>query len=71
MNNGFGPTTIDSGWTLLAGDIFTLAYNDDLRTDSSNHFYLESLSVAVPEPSILALFGLGLVGIGFARRRRS
>ncbi|MFT5548578.1 MAG: hypothetical protein ACI9CO_000493 [Candidatus Azotimanducaceae bacterium] len=26
---------------------------------------------AVPEPSIIALFGLGLVGIGFARRRRS
>ena len=24
----------------------------------------------VPEPSIIALFGLGLVGIGFARRRR-
>jgi hypothetical protein len=27
-------------------------------------------STAVPEPSIIALFGLGLVGIGFARRRR-
>jgi hypothetical protein len=25
---------------------------------------------AVPEPSIIALFALGLVGIGFARRRR-
>jgi hypothetical protein len=26
---------------------------------------------SVPEPSLIALFGLGLVGIGFARRRRS
>jgi hypothetical protein len=26
---------------------------------------------SVPEPSFIALFGLGLVGIGFARRRRS
>jgi hypothetical protein len=27
--------------------------------------------VAVPEPSIIALFALGLVGVGFARRRQS
>jgi hypothetical protein len=27
--------------------------------------------VAVPEPAIIALFGLGLVGIGLARRRQS
>jgi hypothetical protein len=27
-------------------------------------------SASVPEPSIIALFGLGLVGIGFARRKR-
>jgi hypothetical protein len=31
---------------------------------------LELSATAVPEPSIIALFGLGLVGLGFARRRR-
>jgi len=30
-----------------------------------------SLVSDVPEPSIIALFGLGLVGIGFARRRQA
>jgi hypothetical protein len=29
------------------------------------------ISTTVPEPSIIALFALGLVGIGFARRRQS
>jgi hypothetical protein len=41
--------------------------------DSGSVFFIDDLvfgNVTVPEPSVIALFGLGLVGIGFARRRR-
>lgn len=39
----------------------------------NSNFNLDNLqfSTAVPEPSILALFGLGLLGLGFARRRKA
>jgi hypothetical protein len=38
-----------------------------------DRLFLDNVTVskaAVPEPSIIALFALGLVGLGFARRRR-
>ena len=31
----------------------------------------ETERVQVPEPGTLAIFGLGLVGLGFARRRKA
>lgn len=30
-----------------------------------------STAVAVPEPGLVAIFGLGLIGLGFVRRRHS
>ena len=41
---------------------------DSGRLRASDFLYTGTL--VVPEPSVVALFGVGLVGLGFARRRR-
>jgi hypothetical protein len=53
---------------------YTSAHGGRWGTGQSHVYtgsWLVKDTVAVPEPSITALFGLGLVGIGFTRRRRS
>jgi len=44
------------------------AWNDEGRLRNVKGFVVES---AVPEPSVIALFGLGLLGLGFVRRRKA
>jgi hypothetical protein len=65
-------------WFTFATSFVASALSHDIiftseRSGTDYAYAIDNIIVtaAVPEPSIIALFGLGLVGIGFARRRRS
>ncbi len=71
----------------VLGDAYLSTYCDGLQDDEEDtycpnhvtsfraslvsHVVAEEPTASVPEPSIIALFGAGLVGLGFARRRKS
>jgi len=72
--NGFSDALIKtfdlSGFSSTDSAVFTVTFTN--ATDGREEFFLISTNTpSVPEPGTLALVGLGLVGLSFARRRKS
>jgi len=64
--DGTNYVVTSSGFFDVAGNLLGSAWSAE---EQSNTFYVNH-EVHVPEPASIALMGLGLLGLGFARRRK-
>ncbi len=69
-------TDTQSGWTVYSAiveataEAMYLTFEADGTADTYGGFIDNVELASVPEPSVLALFGLGLVGLGFASSKK-
>jgi PEP-CTERM motif-containing protein len=59
-----------SYYTLADGTSYSVAFSNLSGVTTSTATVRATISRSVPEPTTLALFGLGLLAVGLARRRR-
>ena len=64
----WGSTETNSSQIVIDQSGFVNGFT--FSANSARLFSFDAADVNVPEPSILALFGLGVAGLGFARRRK-
>jgi hypothetical protein len=64
----------DAVWASILADVTEIQFGTDAfdgdDTTGMDNFSISTAQINVPEPSALAIFGLGLAGLGFMRRRR-